>query len=148
MKAEQMQKTVFLFGIGCLLMGLLVAPYAFFYIRSIEPTEIATFQADEEFQTAGTANYTTYRTADETISCRDQDGKERALFQERAQDIAFTNKDFLLPRKITCSSEITAFEETSPTALHLTSGLFIASPVFIGVGVWLITRNKKSKPSK
>lgn len=141
------QKTMFLFGISCLLMGLLVAPFAFFFIRSLEPVEVATFQADEEFQVAGRANYTTYRTSDETISCQEQDGKNIELFQERDSDIAFTSDDFLLPANVSCSSEITAFEETSPTASRLTSGLLMASPVFIGVGVWIIWRTRKSKHS-
>lgn len=144
---KNMQKTVSLFGISCLLMGLIVAPFAFFYIRSLEPVEIATFQAGEEFQVAGAASYTTYRTSDKMISCQEQDGKDIDVFQERDPDIAFTSDDFLLPANVICSSEITAFEETSPTALRMTSGLFIASPLFIGVGVWLIRKNRKSKHS-
>lgn len=141
------QKTMFLFGVSCLLMGLLVTPYAFFFIRSLEPVEVATFQAGEEFQVAGKANYTTYRTTDKTISCQEQGGQNIELFQERDSDIAFTSEDFLLRVSVSCSSEITAFEETSPTALRLTSGLLIASPVFIGTGVWMIRRNKKFKQS-
>ncbi|MEI3611553.1 hypothetical protein [Pseudogracilibacillus sp. SO30301A] len=144
---RNIQKPMFLFGISCLLMGLLVAPFTFFFIRALDPVEIATFQAGEEFQVAGRASYTTYRTSDETTSCQEQDGKDIELFQERDPDIAFTSDDFLLRVNVICNSEITAFEETSPTALRLTSGLFIASPVFIGAGIWFIRRNKKAKDS-
>lgn len=140
---KNMKKTVSLFGISCLLMGIIVAPFAFFFTRSLESVEVATFSADETFQTADKANYTTYQTSNETISCQDQDGNDIDLFQGHDSNIAFTSDDFIHRVHVTCNADITAFEETSPRALHLTSGLFLASPILIGIGIWTNRQNRK-----
>ncbi|GAB2568802.1 hypothetical protein [Gracilibacillus alcaliphilus] len=140
---KNIKKAAFLFGVSCILMGLIVAPFAFFYVRSGDPVELDRFQAGEEFRIGDRANYVTYRTNDLSISCYNQEGIEITLFQEEESDIVFTSQSF--PQRVVCNAEITAYSQPSPQSLRFTSGLLIAAPLFVGVGVWIIRKNRKPK---